>query len=84
MCDGSSLKNANSVNSKAYCEGMAYRTTGLQPDVPITDNPHAAGSDAANAWDKGWTVADAHSGDAGGIKASAAGCCAVVGLLVPA
>ena len=75
LCDGSDLKTAKVKDSKAYCEGMAYRQSGIGTDVPVTDNPHQAGSDAWVAWLAGWNAADAYSD--GVMPRDAMGCCII-------
>lgn len=75
-------KNGVTNNSKAYCEGMQYRTTGTAAAKPITDNPHQAGSEAETAWDAGWNAADAKA--AGTLTRAEAGPCALGGVAVPA
>lgn len=80
-CSGHALKTANSRESKAYCEGMAYRASDTAANAPITDNPHNAG-DMKDAWDAGWDVADAAAG--GAIGKVEAGCCAMRGAAVSA
>ena len=73
LCSGTADNNAGCFkNSKAYCEGIDHRmaTNG----ATIGDNPHAVGSEAANAWDLGWTAI--HS-DAGGATTLLQNCCAV-------
>ena len=60
MCPGKNYtgkkdNNAgNSSNAKSFCEGLQYRadTNG----ATIGDNPHEAGSESADAWDRGWAV----------------------------
>lgn len=75
LCTGATLKDANVKNSKAYCEGMAYRQSDTALNAPKEDNPHAAGSDASDAWDTGWGVADAAAG--GNMSKADLGCCSV-------
>ena len=75
LCDGHTGRNGKVKDSKAYCEGMAYRQSGIGTDVPVTDNPHEAGSDAATAWDAGWNAADAYSD--GVMPQDAMGCCSI-------
>ena len=62
-------------NSKAYCEGMLYRTTGNAITASIDGNPHVAGSPDGDAWDRGWTKAQESAG--GNIPKSDMGCCSV-------
>lgn len=78
LCFGSTYNNAGAgrlQDSKAFCEGALYRASDTVLNVPITDNPHAPGSEAADAWDAGWTIADGASGTTLG----AVGCCAYIG-----
>lgn len=49
-CDGT-VENPTIKESRAFCEGRAARAASVSPT-----NPHAAGSDDADAWDRG--VAD--------------------------
>lgn len=81
LCTGAAQNNAaNLKNSKAYCEGIKYRASGLSIARPITDNPHEAGSEAADAWDLGWTLAEANA--TGVVDRTEAGCCAVTGTIL--
>lgn len=75
LCSGHTLKNGLVRDSKAYCEGMAYRASGIGTDVPVTDNPHQTGSDAWAAWLAGWNAADAYSD--GVMPVNAMGCCSI-------
>lgn len=78
LCFGSTYNNAGAAriqDSKAFCEGAAYRATDTALNAPITDNPHESGSEAADAWDAGWTAADGAAGGELGIV----GCCAYIG-----
>ena len=76
LCSGNStaVKNANVKDSKAFCEGMAYRQGGTAAARPVTDNPHAGGS-AKDAWADGWEIADVAAG--GSITQADMGCCAI-------
>ena len=80
-CDGST-NNPKLKESKAYCEGMLYRTTGTLLVSPKANNPHLAGTPEADAWDRGWDAAETASG--GTITAAIAGCCGTIGLIVEA
>ena len=81
LCNGTVENSAQPFkDSKAYCEGMAYRASDTVLSVPITDNPHEADSESNASWAAGWTAANG----AGTIDASEAGCCALVGAVVPA
>lgn len=84
MCAGSTqpIKNGELRNSKAFCEGMAYRASDTALNAPVTDNPHVANSDASVSWIDGWTVADDAAGST--ISAADAGCCAMRGAAVSA
>ena len=80
LCTGAASNNAGNLkNSKAYCEGIMYRASGTLLTRPIVSNPHEAGSEAAAAWDLGWTLAEANSG--GTVDRTEAGCCAVTGTI---
>jgi hypothetical protein len=70
LCSGTTVKNANVKDSKAYCEGYLARTQSVTPT-----NPHAAGSSCADAFDAG---ADAKANEAS--TDAARGCCAATGL----
>ena len=73
LCEGSVTGNAYQLkNSRAYCEGINHRiaTNG----ATIGDNPHEVGSEAANAWDLGWTAGHV---DAGGTSTLLPNCCAI-------
>jgi len=50
----------NTQNSRAFCEGLTVRTD--TSGSTIGDNPHESGSEAADAWDRGWTVGQAAAG----------------------
>lgn len=51
LCSGHEVKNADLVNSKAYCEGRQA----LYDSWPgAFQNPHAQGSDANIAWKAGF------------------------------
>ena len=73
LCDGSATATTLVKDSKAYCEGMNHRVA--TNGATIGANPHAAGSDAANAWDLGWTVAQGEAGSE--MTRALMGCCAV-------
>ena len=82
MCFGSTYNNAGAGHlrsSKAFCEGIEYRTGGTAVARPKADNPHQSGSDAADAWDTGWDIAQAAAG--GSVTPSSAPCCAVGGTI---
>ena len=73
LCQGSNTGNAyQPKSSKAYCEGITHRmaTNG----ATIGDNPHEVGSEAALAWDLGWTAI--HT-DAGSTTTLLPNCCAL-------
>ena len=74
LCTGQKDNNAGNIrNSKAFCEGLVHRmaTNG----ATIGDNPLEAGSEAGDAWDRGWSVGQAASGST--VDPAAAPCCAV-------
>lgn len=80
LCNGSIEEAAKPFkDSKAYCEGMAHRASNTAANAPITDNPHLAGTEVADAWDAGWTAAN---GETGTISDAAAGCCALRGATI--
>jgi len=85
LCVGKPTNNIGAGNlreSKAYCEGMAYRASGALLTVPITDNPHFnTGSEAEDSWNLGWNIADSSAPSE--VSTSDLACCATVGL-VPA
>ena len=79
LCTGQPENNIGAgrlSQSKAYCEGMAYRASGTFAAKPVTDNPHVPGSPDAGSWDLGWIVADDASG--GNVSKADLGCCAAV------
>lgn len=70
---GTTLNNAGAARielAKAFSEGIYHRAGGTAVARPIADNPHEVGSEAHDAWDRGWTVAD--SASPGAISQSAA------------
>ena len=69
-------------NARSFCEGLQYRTMDTAANVPVTDNPHIADSEAGEAWIRGWTVADNAAG--GTIDKTLAPNCAVPGTVVAA
>jgi len=76
LCTGAVLNNAfRTKESKAFSEGIYYRAQGTALAFPITGNPHAAGSSAADAWDRGWEVTQAAA--LGTVSQSDAPCVAV-------
>jgi len=82
LCWGVAIKSSDKRDTKAYCEGMAYRASDTALNAPITDNPHEAGSSAAVGWDAGWDIADGAAGST--ISNLEAGCCAMRGAAVSA
>ena len=78
MCTGSVGGNAASPHqSRAFCEGVTFRSSGTAAAKPITGNPHdGLGSEAETAWDAGWTAAD----DAAGSTLTGT-CCAPTGTI---
>jgi hypothetical protein len=82
MCTGVKTNNAALPSqSRAYCEGMAYRATGTLITAPKVTNPHPAGSEDAVAWDLGWDYAEA--GKSATVPLDTSGtCCAPVGLVL--
>ena len=80
MCNGvAGYTSGELKNSRAYCEGMAYRATGTLLGAPVTGNPHVAGSEASVSWIAGWDFAEAASG---GAIDSTGTCCAVSGTIL--
>ena len=80
QCSGQKDNNAGNVrNSKAYCEGIIYRASGTGVAKPKEDDPHVAGSEASDAWLRGWNVADTSAG--GEVQEDWLGCCASVGIV---
>lgn len=76
ICDGNDASLNEIRNSKAYCEGMAYRAGGTAAGRPLTGNPYDGdGSEAETAWDAGWAVADGAAG--GTLTKTQMGCCSV-------
>ena len=80
LCDGT-IENPTLKESRAFCEGMIYRTTGTENTAPSIDNPHPAGSADGAAWARGWDVANTLVSSV--ITDEAGGCCGTVGLGVP-
>ena len=77
MCTGATTNNSYlPKESRAYSEGIYYRAGGTLLGRPVTDNPHAAASDAGVAWIAGWTLADSKA-PAGALVATDAPCVAV-------
>jgi hypothetical protein len=78
LCTGEPTNNAGAgllSQSKAFCEGLAWRAQGTALAYPITDNPFLAGSPDGDAWDSGWTVTNGAA--ASTVDPDAAPCCAV-------
>ncbi len=82
FCNGVPTDQPMVPESRAFCEGMLYRTTGSAIAAPITDNPYSTTSRPVEkaAWDNGWNAADSYSGG----PIVDAGCCGVLGVTVPA
>ncbi len=58
-CTGNQTGNSDLMKeSRAFCEGVAYRAQGTAAAFPQTDNPHISTSDAYFTWLTGWTVAN--------------------------
>jgi len=81
LCNGGTIKSADVKLSSSYCEGMAHRASDTALNAPVTDNPHAAASDAGKAWIAGYNAAD---GAGGTITSAISGCCALSGTTVAA
>lgn len=79
LCDGHANRNGKVKDSKAFCEGMAYRQTDFGDVATKAANPHEAGSDAAAAWDAGWDAAEASAG--GEMPVADMGCCNILPLI---
>lgn len=76
ICDGNNASLGEIRNSRAYCEGMAYRAGGSSAGRPITGNPYdGTGTEEETAWDEGWGVAHAAAG--GTLDVNDMGCCSV-------
>ena len=78
LCFGTQFANAGAGRlsaSHAFCEGLYWRSQGTAAAFPITDNPHAVGSEDADAWDRGWTVTDSAAGST--VDPTDAPCCAI-------
>lgn len=81
LCFGSEYNNAGAgqlKDSKAFCEGMAYRASDTAILAPKADNPHPAASEAALAWNLGWDFATANVGT---VPDTSGTCCAAVPLV---
>jgi len=75
-CTGTQTNSSDLMReSRSFCEGISHRAQGTAVAFPVTDNPHAAASDAGVAWIAGWDLAEAAAG--GTVTASDASCCAV-------
>ncbi len=58
-CVGRVTNSGSTVKeTKAYAEGAIYRASDTALNAPVTDNPHAAASDAGIAWIAGWDLAE--------------------------
>lgn len=69
-------------NAQAFCEGMAFRTTGTEITAPITANPFAADPEGELelAWEEGWNSANNAAG--GTIPSQVAQNCPLTGATV--
>jgi len=76
---GTPTNNAGPANlreSKAFCEGMFFRSQGTAIAFPITGNPfNGDGSEAEASWNSGWTTANTAAG--GTISVANQACCSV-------
>ena len=82
LCNGRLTNNMGAARlsgSKAFCEGILYRSGGTGIARPISDNPHEDGAEDSDAWDTGWDIANDAAG--GSITKTAYGCCAPVGII---
>ena len=76
ICDGNDASLGEIRNSRAYCEGMAYRASGTGAGNPISDNPYdGTGTEEEAAWDAGWNAAAGAAG--GNLDINDMGCCSV-------
>lgn len=75
ICDGNNASLAEIRNSRAYCEGMAYRASGTGAGNPIINNPNVIDSEEWEAWNRGWTAANGAAG--GNLDINDMGCCSV-------
>jgi hypothetical protein len=79
LCVGEPLNNIGAARideSRAFCEGLAYRMSGTVLTRPIADNPHLiVDSPDHVAWDNGWGKADNAAG--GALPTDEGRCCAV-------
>ena len=85
LCTGSSENNIGAARlsqSKAFCEGVAYRSQGASLSFPRTGNPHVNGSSDYQAWDAGWMVVEGQV--ASPIDPATAPCCAVSDVVIVA
>lgn len=85
QCTGAATNNAALPHqSRAFCEGLEYRSGGTLVQRPATGNPHdGTGSEAETAWDAGWAAAEAVKGVSAVAHADAP-CCAIPHGTVPA
>jgi len=85
LCTGNSENNIGAARlsqSKAFCEGVGYRSKGTSVDFPRTGNPHVNGSPDYEAWDAGWMVVEGQV--ASPIDPATAPCCAVSDVVIVA
>jgi len=78
LCFGGVFNNAGAGHlsaSKAFCEGLAHRAQGTASAFPVTDNPHAAGSEDNTSWAVGWITTNGAAG--GHVSKADAPCCSV-------
>ena len=62
--------------SRAFCEGLAFRMASTAILAPKTDNPHLiVDSPDHVAWDEGWDKAEAAAG--GALPTDEGRCCAI-------
>ncbi len=74
-CTGNQTGNSDLIKeSRAFCEGVAYRAQGTAAAFPQTDNPHGPSSDAYFTWLTGWAVANDAAG--GVVDPALVSCCA--------
>jgi hypothetical protein len=78
LCTGAPTNNAGAgllSQSKAFCEGVQYRSQGTALEYPITNNPFLLGSPDSDSWIDGWLVTNGAA--ASTVDPADAPCCAV-------
>ena len=80
LCYGETYNNSGAGTlreSIAFADGIKFRASGTGLQVPLTGNPHEAGSEAYIAWALGWGLANIAAGGSLG----ALGCAAPTGVI---